>query len=81
MITFCTSYVAERTIKKGDDFMGRLFYPLRTIPMSSGVEKTFMLLSHQGKSQRGTITLQLNIKVVKENFPVQVGLIVYYKSG
>ena len=80
-INFCTSSLAERKIKKGDDFIGRLFYPLRAIPMSSGVEKTFTLVSHQGRSQCGTITLQLNVKILKESFPEQVGLIVYSKPS
>ena len=54
--------------------MGRLFYPLRSIPMFSGEEKTFDLVPHPGRSQciRGTIILQLSIKVHKESLPVQV---------
>ena len=75
-IIYYARYMAEKTTKKGDDFMGRLFYPLRSIPMfsSSGEEKTFDLVPHSGRSQRirGTITLQLSIKVQKESLPVQV---------
>ena len=52
--------------------MGRLFYPLGSIPVLTGEEKTLPLLSHSGKSQHGTISLHLNIKAVKETLPVEV---------
>ena len=65
-------HITKKAKKKGDDFIGRLFYPLRFIPVPSGEEKTFFLYSHSGKSQNGTITLQLSIKVVKYSLPVQV---------
>ena len=66
-------YIAEKTVymySKGDNFMGRLFYPLRSIH-NSGEEKTFELHSHSGKTQRGYVTLQLCIKSKKKN-PIEV---------
>ena len=59
---------------KSDDFIGRLFYPLHSIP-NSGEEKTFALHSHSGKTQRGYITLQLSIKSKKKN-PIEVYTII-----
>lgn len=68
-------YIAEKTTKKGDDFMGRLFYPLHLISVLSGEEKAFTLLSHSEKTQHGTITLQLSIKAIKESLPMEVCLL------
>jgi hypothetical protein len=64
-------YLAEKTIQRGDDFMGRLFYPLRSIP-NAGEEKTFVLYSHSGKTQHGYITLQLSIGAKRRKTPLQV---------
>ena len=52
--------------------MGRLFYPLRSIP-NSGEEKTFVLYSHSGKTQHGYVTLYLNIGAKRRKTPLQVG--------
>ena len=65
------SYLAEITIHKGDDFMGRAFYPLRSIP-NCGEEKTLMLHSHSGKTQHGYVTLQLSIGAKRKKTPLQV---------
>lgn len=65
--------LAELTTKRGDDFMGRVFYPLRSILTSgSGEEKTLTLFSHKKKKMYGTITLQLQINVGKEGMPLEV---------
>ena len=41
--------------------MGRFFYPLQYIPTSSGEKKTLPLRSHSGKSERGFVTVNLEI--------------------
>ena len=64
-------YIAERTILRGDDFIGRLFYPLRSIP-NSGEEKTFVLYSHSGKTQHGYITLHVSIGAKQKKVPLEV---------
>jgi hypothetical protein len=64
-------YLAEKTIQRGDDFMGRLFYPLRSIP-NAGEEKTFVLYSHSGKTQHGYITLQLSIGAKQKKISLEV---------
>ena len=64
-------YIADKTIQRGDDFMGRLFYPLRSIP-NSGEEKTFVLHSHSGKTQHGYITLHLSVGAKKKKIPLEV---------
>ena len=70
-IFFSYRYIAEKTIQRGDDFMGRLFYPLRSIP-NTGEEKTFVLYSHSGKTQHGYITLQLSIGAKQKRIPLEV---------
>ena len=69
-------YIAEKTIQRGDDFMGRLFYPLRSIP-NCGEEKTFVLYSHSGKTQHGHVTLQLSIGAKQKRTPLEVYLHAY----
>ena len=64
-------YIAERTTSIGDDFMGRLFYPIRSIP-TAGEERMFTLLSHKEKKQYGSVTIRLHIKPVKEPLEVFV---------
>ena len=64
-------YLAEKTIHKGDDFMGRVFYPLRSIP-NSGEEKTLLLHSHSGKTQHGYVTLQLSVGAKRKKTPLKV---------
>ena len=73
LILFCfiCRFIAEKTIAKGDDFMGRLFYPLRSIP-DSGEEKTFVIHSHSGKTQHGYVTVHLNIGAKRKKIPLQV---------
>lgn len=62
-------------LRKGvDDFMGRCFHPLQSIPVS-GELKTFVLHSHSGKTKHGFISLSIDIKGVKENTPVEVGVV------
>ena len=51
--------------------MGRLFYPLRSIP-NSGEEKTFVIHSHSGKTQHGYVTLHLSIGAKRRKTPLQV---------
>ena len=51
--------------------MGRLFYPLRSIP-NCGEEKTFVLYSHSGKTQHGRVTLQLSIGAKQKRTPLEV---------
>ena len=51
--------------------MGRCFHPLQSIPVS-GDTKTFLLLSHSGKSKHGFISLSFQIRGVKENIPIEV---------
>ena len=51
--------------------MGRLFYPLRSIP-NAGEEKTFVLYSHSGKTQHGYITLQLSIGAKQKRISLEV---------
>ena len=51
--------------------MGRLFYPLRSIP-NSGEEKTFVIHSHSGKTQHGYVTLHLSIGAKRRKIPLQV---------
>ena len=64
-------FLAEKTIQRGDDFMGRLFYPLRSIP-NSGEEKTFVLHSHSGRTQHGFVTLHLSIGAKRKKMPLPV---------
>ena len=67
------SFLAD--LKKGeDDFMGRAFYRLQTIPVD-GEQKTLSLYSHSGKSNYGTVRLSLNIRGLRENVPVEISLI------
>ena len=68
---FFYRYLAEKTIQRGDDFMGRLFHPLRSIP-TTGEEKTFVLYSHSGKTQHGYVALQLNIGAKQKKIPLEV---------
>ena len=58
------SFLAD--LRKGDDFMGRMFYPLQSLPLTRE-EKTFTLTSHSGKSKHGFIVLSMAIQGVKKN--------------
>ena len=73
------SFLAEMTINKGDDFMGRAFYPLRSIP-NCGEEKTLVLHSHSGKTQHGYVNLQLTIGAKRRKTPLQVKGLVHAHS-
>ncbi len=62
-------------LRKGvDDFMGRCFHPLRSIPVSGQEVKTLVLHSHSAKTKHGFISLSLTIRGIKENVPVEVGV-------
>ena len=66
------SFLAD--LKKGeDDFMGRAFYRLQTIPVD-GEEKTLALYSHSGKSNYGKVRLSLSIRGLRENTPIEESL-------
>lgn len=59
--------------------MGRLFYPLRSIP-PFGEEKTFTLYSHHKNRKYGSITLQLHVQAITENIPIEVHIFVKIKG-
>ena len=53
-------------LRKGvDDFMGRAFYLLGTIP-SKGERKTLELYSHSAKSKLGSVKVDLRIRGMRE---------------
>ena len=66
------SFIAD-LYKGTDDFMGRCFYLLSTIP-SSGEVKTLELYSHSARSKRGTIKLDLRIEGMREGLSMDDAL-------
>lgn len=58
------SFIAD--LRKGvDDFMGRAFYLLSTIP-STGERKSLDLYTQSGKSKLGSIKVDLRIRGLRE---------------
>lgn len=66
------SFLSDR-LKKSDDFLGRAFYLLQTIPVQGEV-RNLALYSHSGKSQQGSVKLRLSIRGLREDVPVEVAL-------
>ena len=63
-------YIIHRK-KKGDSFIGRLFYPLRSIP-NFGEGKALIIYDHSGKKERGSVTLWLSIGIKEKKVPITV---------
>lgn len=63
----------KRYYEKADNFIGRAFYLLKSIP-SDGQEKRLTLCSHSGKHDKGTIDLHLTVKGQQEDVPVNVSM-------
>lgn len=57
--------------KKSDGFIGRLFYPLRSIP-NSGEEKTLAIYDRPQKKSCGYVALGLSVGVKKKKTPLEV---------
>lgn len=62
-----------RYFEKAENFIGRAFYLLKTIPIE-GEERTLSLFSHSGKHERGKVNLQLSIKGLREDTPIDVSI-------
>jgi len=66
------SFLAD--LKKNvDDYMGRAFYLLHTVPIQ-GEERTLSLFSHSGKHEYGKVRLHLSIRGLRGNTPIEVSL-------
>lgn len=62
-----------RDLRKTDDFLGRTFYLLQTIPVE-GEERTLTLYSHSGKHKQGEVTLKLSIQGLRKNVPIELAV-------
>ena len=71
-LSLSLSFIAD--LRKGvDDFMGRAFYLLSTIP-SKGERKTLDLYNQSGKSKLGTIKVDLRIRGLREGLSQEAAL-------
>ena len=57
--------------KKSDGFIGRLFYPLRSIP-HSGEGRVLIIYDRPGKKEFGSVTLWFSIGVKEKRAPIAV---------
>ena len=70
--THTHSFIAD--LRKGvDDFMGRAFYLLGTIP-SKGERKSLDLYSHSAKTKMGSVMVDLRIRGMREGLSLEAML-------
>lgn len=60
-------------LKEGDDFIGRAFYPVHSIPLR-GEGKTLTLYSRSMKHQRGSVAVRLSVHGVRGDTPIETRL-------